>query len=97
MFSEGFGNAGLLEDSVRRVSGLYFVIDREFPIGYRAVPDFVVAFSLPVKCAVVGAEDPFDLGGKVRHSDGAQADSLFVLEFGPELDQNLIGGVPAVV
>jgi len=37
----------LLEDG--GVPGLDCVIDRESPVGYRAVPDFVVAFSLPVK------------------------------------------------
>jgi hypothetical protein len=84
--SERLGDAGLLQHAIGCVPGFYFVIDREFSVGHRAVPDFVVVLALPVKSATVCPQDPFDLGREVRHSGGAQADSLFVLNIGEQLD-----------
>jgi hypothetical protein len=45
--------AGLLHYGIGRMPGLYVAVYRERSARVRAVPDFVVAFSLSLKLAII--------------------------------------------
>jgi hypothetical protein len=57
----------LFQDAVGRVPGKDLRIDREPALGYRAVPDLVVALPWPLEAATVLFQKPFDFRGIVRH------------------------------
>lgn len=53
MLPEAVGDAALLHDGVGGVTGFYLCINGYMPLGDRAVPDIVVAFSPADKSTLI--------------------------------------------
>lgn len=63
--SEVFGQAGLLQDGIRRVARLDLAIDRKMNAGVRGKPDVVITFTRPDKLTSGLSKQTFQLRSKV--------------------------------
>lgn len=77
LLSEPIGNPALFQDSISRVPGFDFCVNRNMPPGDRAVPNIVISLAAPRKYTMIQGKDvthPFFIFGHYKASLSRRSD-----------------------